>query len=1019
MNWSGLSDSVAMTGTLAQCPRCRTTVRLSRGLCLGCLLGSALDEVDTSPQDDFAELLAAVPASDSFRRLGNYEVFEEIGRGGMGVIYRARQRYSRRIVALKRVLTYHAESHQTLARFRREAEAASSLDHSNILPIYEVGETEQGIPYFSMKYAPGGSLAEIGPALRDKPREIVRLLAKVSRAVEYAHRQGILHRDLKPGNILLDALGEPLVSDFGLAKWLDTSTDLTRTLTIFGTPGYIAPEQARSSRTQLTPAADIYSLGAILFDLLTGRPPFLGEHALAVIQQASEKAAPKLRSLAPALDRDLQTICAKCLEREPKARYQSAGALADDLERWLRGHSITARPVLAPVGIWRWLKRNPALGSATIAALVFATAATFLFFSHKSKLPAAPSDKSIAVLPFENLSDKENVYFTQGIQDEILTKLANIADLRVTGRASVMEYQPAMTRDTRSIGRELGVAHLLTGSVQRAGNKLRVSVRLIDTRDDTQVWTKTYDRPLADVFSIETDITKTTAAQLHATVLPNEEIAIERPPTRDLTAFALYAQAKELVLKLGLTGNLRPTLEQAADLLDRAVSHDRKFLLAYCQLAFVHDLLYFFGHDHTPARLALAEAALQSALRINPNAGETHLAQARHLYYGYLKYDQARAELVLAERSLPNDPLIFQLRAFIGRRQNRWKEAEQDLKRALERDPRNFFILQQLSLLYEKDRRYPEIAAILDRALAIIPGDIDTRVDRAVVDLNWRADTQPLYTTIQSVLAEKPDAAKQIADSWLLLALCERDAPAAEHALTALGQDSFAPDAILLNHNFGEGLVARMTKDEAKARAAFTRARAEQEKILQEQPDYGPSVCVLGLIDAALGRKEDALREGRRALELLPPTKDAINGGHIQFFFAITCAWAGEKDLAIEQLATLAQTAGFVTYGTLKLHPFWDPLRGDPRFERIVASLAPQTGVTGESAGLPNKSIAVLPFANLSDKENVYFTQGIQDEILTDLANDSGPKSDQPDVRHAIPARNGTRCPRHRPGSRG
>ena len=720
--------------------------------------------------------------------------------------------------------------------------------------------------------------------MRDEPREIVVCLLKSRRAVEYAHRQGILHRDLKPGNILLDALGEPLVSDFGLAKWLDTSTDLTRTLTIFGTPGYIAPEQARGSRAQLTPAADIYSLGAILFDLLTGRPPFLGEHALAVIQQASEKAAPKLRSLAPGLDRDLQTICAKCLEREPKARYQSAGALADDLERWLRGHSITARPVLAPVGIWRWLKRNPALGSATIAALVFATAATFLFFSHKSKLPAAPSDKSIAVLPFENLSDKENVYFTQGIQDEILTKLANIADLRVTGRASVMEYQPAMTRDTRSIGRELGVAHLLTGSVQRAGNKLRVSVRLIDTRDDTQVWTKTYDRPLADVFSIETDITKTTAAQLHATVLPNEEIAIERPPTRDLTAFALYAQAKELVLKLGLTGNLRPTLEQAADLLDRAVSHDRKFLLAYCQLAFVHDLLYFFGHDHTPARLALAEAALQSALRINPNAGETHLAQARHLYYGYLKYDQARAELVLAERSLPNDPLIFQLRAFIGRRQNRWKEAEQDLKRALERDPRNFFILQQLSLLYEKDRRYPEIAAILDRALAIIPGDIDTRVDRAVVDLNWRADTQPLYATIQSVLAEKPDAAKQIADSWLLLALCERDAPAAEHALTALGQDSFAPDAILLNHNFGEGLVARMTKDEAKARAAFTRARAEQEKILQEQPDYGPSVCVLGLIDAALGRKEDALREGRRALELLPPTKDAINGGHIQFF---------------------------------------------------------------------------------------------------------------------------------------
>ena len=258
--------------------------------------------------------------------MGNYELLEEIGRGGMGVIYRARQRHSGRTVALKRILSYHAESRETLARFRREAEAASSLDHPNILPIYEVGETEEGIPFFSMKYAPGGSLQEVGPALRDDPQQIVRLLAKVTRAVESAHSQGILHRDLKPGNILLDARGEPLVSDFGLAKWLDTSTDLTRSLTIFGTPGYIAPEQAKGSGAQLTPAADIYSLGAILFDLFTGRPPFLGEHALAVIQQASEKPAPKLRSLAPALDRDLETICAKCLEREPQARYQSRRA---------------------------------------------------------------------------------------------------------------------------------------------------------------------------------------------------------------------------------------------------------------------------------------------------------------------------------------------------------------------------------------------------------------------------------------------------------------------------------------------------------------------------------------------------------------------------------------------------------------------------------------------------------------------------------------------------------------------
>src|SRR5438552_1392491 len=340
---NGISDSVRVHSDVVACEDCGSTSRIGRGLCLNCLLQGALAGVDA--KETLEQVLDEIDVRDADWRIGNYQVLEEIGRGGMGVIYRARQRHSRRIVALKRVLSYHADSRETLARFRREAEAAASLDHPNILPIYEVAESEDGVPFFSMKFAPGGSLQEVGPVLRDNPREVVRLIAKVTRAVQYAHRQGILHRDLKPGNILLDGRSEPLVSDFGLAKWLDTSSDLTRTLTIFGTPGYIAPEQARGPAAKLTSAADVYSLGAILFALFTGRPPFLGEHALAVIQQAAEKPAPKLRTLAPALDRDLQTICAKCLEREPTARYRSAGDLAEDLERWLAGHSIIARPV--------------------------------------------------------------------------------------------------------------------------------------------------------------------------------------------------------------------------------------------------------------------------------------------------------------------------------------------------------------------------------------------------------------------------------------------------------------------------------------------------------------------------------------------------------------------------------------------------------------------------------------------------------------------------------------------------
>ena len=340
-------------------------------------------------------------------RLGNYEILEEIGRGGMGVIYRARQRHSRRIVAVKRVLSYHSDSRETLARFRREAQAAASLDHPNILPIYEVNESDDGLPFFSMKFAPGGNLQEVGPALRNDPRQCVALVAKVARAVQYAHAKGILHRDLKPGNILLDARGEPLVSDFGLAKWLDTTSELTRTLTIFGTPGYIAPEQASGPAADLKPAADVYSLGAILFDLLAGRPPFLGAHALSVIRQAAESPAPKLRTLSKIADRDLETICAHCLERDPSARYPSAHDLAEDLERWLEGRPIIARQTLLPVRIWRWAKRNPKLVWSIAVSFVLAGAG-IAGWTTSSRLEAVVAKTHIArgsvtVAPFEDL----------------------------------------------------------------------------------------------------------------------------------------------------------------------------------------------------------------------------------------------------------------------------------------------------------------------------------------------------------------------------------------------------------------------------------------------------------------------------------------------------------------------------------------------------------------------------------------------------------------------------------------
>src|SRR5436190_17270813 len=422
-----------------KCPRCGAITRLNQGTCINCLLLEGLETKGEGSREAFESILVDANVADIQWRLGHYEILEEIGRGGMGVIYRARQQHSRRIVAVKRILAHEVNSHETLVRFRREAEAVASLDHPNILPIHEISESEEGLPFFSMKYAEGGSLRTAAPGLRTKPRESVRLMAKIARAIAYAHGKGVLHRDLQPGNILLDENGEPMVSDFGLAKWLDQASDLTRTLETLGTPGYIAPEQTECPAEKLTCAADIYSLGAILFYLLTGRPPFVGPNVLHVIHQAAATPAPRLRSLAPSLDRDLETIVGRCLESDPAARYKSAGALAEDLEHWLRREPIVARHTGVFTRGRKWVRRNPTT-TVLVALLVALGGAIGVMFWEKElphRLPPVPA--GVAVLPFENLSaNPENAFFADGVQDEILNNLAKIADLKVISRTSVM-----------------------------------------------------------------------------------------------------------------------------------------------------------------------------------------------------------------------------------------------------------------------------------------------------------------------------------------------------------------------------------------------------------------------------------------------------------------------------------------------------------------------------------------------------------------------------------------------------
>jgi TolB-like protein/Tfp pilus assembly protein PilF len=592
-----------------------------------------------------------------------------------------------------------------------------------------------------------------------------------------------------------------------------------------------------------------------------------------------------------------------------------------------------------------------------VAVLFFAVAlvVSFLSFFHRaspvttrsvSETAAPVGERSIAVLPFENLSDeKQNAYFADGVQDEILTNLARVADLKVISRTSTMQYKTGAQRNLREIAKTLGVSHVVEGSVQRSGGRVRVNAQLIDAKSDMQLWGQSYDRDIADVFAIENELAENIVSHLKSKLSPQEKAAIEQKPTTDLAAHDLYIQAKTLIAIADFSLLQAESLFEAVRLLNQAIERDPAFALAYYQLAHAHDRLYFGGTDHTPARLAMADAAIQSLSRLRPNSGEAHLALGKHLYWGYLDYDHAREELRLAQKSLPNDPLPFQILGFIDRRRGRWAESAKNLERAAELDPQNpaaAGVFQQIALSYEALRRYADAARALDRAIVLAPKDAALRVYRATMELYSHADPGPMTSTIEAILAQDSREAKNIADVWLYVSLCQRDFDGALHALAALPINGCYQDSIPFPRSWCEGVVAQMRGDKAAARVAFTSARTEAAKLVTQQPDYAEGLCVLGMIDAALGHKEDAIREGRRAVELLPVTKDAIGGSLLVQNLALIYAWTGEKDLAFEQLATAARIPGYLSYGQLRLHPYWDPLRSDPRFDKIVASLAPK-----------------------------------------------------------------------------
>lgn len=869
------------------CSECNSGSRLANGLCLNCLLHGALDDDAVAQQADaFKEALAGVKFRDGEWRIGEHEIIDEIARGGMGVIYRARELHSGRIVALKCILAYQGDSDQALARFRREAETAARLDHPNIVPIYHVGETADGAPFFTMKYAGNGSLLQARGALRPEPRQSIRLMAKVARAVQYAHERSVLHRDLKPGNILLDGRGEPLVSDFGLARCQEIA-GITRSLTSFGTPGYIAPEQADGPAAQLTPAADIYSLGAILFELLAGRLPFPGDNALGVLKQSMEKPAPKLRTLAPHLDRDLETICARCLERDPSARYRSAGNLAQDLENWLADLPITVRPV----GVWhrsrRWVRHNRGL-AAVLAAFCILGAGSLAWQLRAQKIQGAMQEnvlaaRSIAILPFYDLDTAR--------PDGSLTRVfaASLEDgLRALGPARVTTLEPSFLVGRDSIGKLInegsqnGARAILTGTIRGSQGRKRISFQLIDPATKEALFSHLSDGegqgPLLN--AVTRQVSPAIYSILSASDWSNLLLAKRDPGLRNLAANEAMT-AGRLIARSTVAD-----CDKAIALFKKAVEAEPNSSLAHTYLAMEASGRTYYNPDRS--FLALAKSEAQRALQLSPESAEAHRALSG-VYYQEGRFSEA---LEQALQTVEIGGLQDRLAMFLGMTLDMLGRPHQALG-------------------------WNQVAA----QLSVNPGDVDSLIgdcwtklvdDQQAERAYARAiELQPTssYGTVGMarlrLLEGNFEAAREICRS---LPVARGDAAeiAAQIEFFARKFDAALELYRTLNRanpNGGGSFYGAMTYCSAAGRAkqalgdiieakrvleeCLTRERANAER----EPDNPEALYRLAAVEASLGMTEAALSHLRKAVALgwvdyrslgLDPRFDSLHGPEFQ-----------------------------------------------------------------------------------------------------------------------------------------
>jgi eukaryotic-like serine/threonine-protein kinase len=890
------------------------------------------------------------------QRVGAYVIVRELGRGGMGTVFlaeRADGQFEKQ-VAIK-ILNRGADTAEILRRFRAERQILARLDHPNIARLLDAGTTDDGLPYFIMDYIVGVPVTRFAVAQRLSTRQRLELFLKICAAVEFAHRNLVVHRDIKPSNILANAEGEPKLLDFGIAKLLakdEAAAQLTTEAQQHLTPICASPEQAKGD--PITVATDIYSLGALLYEMLSDQKPHRfstarptrEELALVVGQQVPPlpSAVASDAQTARLLRGDLDAIVLFAMHKEPGMRYATVADLAADIRLHLAREPVVARHPTLGYRAKCLVKRNGSRLMASAAVVIVLAGVLFAFWARSQSareaagmrgvsVPALDIRKSIAVLPFESLGDNNSPsYFADGVQDNILTDLGKVGDLKVISRSGVAPYR-GKNRNMKQIGHDLGVANVLEGSVQISGDRVRINAQLIDTQTDTQIWAEQYDRKLEDIFALQSELAQTIAAQLKATLSTGEKAEISRQPTQDLQAYDLYLRARAAFYGEG--GPMaRENWNVAVSLLNRAIARDPKFTLAYCLLNKVYVLQYRFGEDHSPPHLAAAKDAAETALRLEPNREEARLALARYYYHGLSDYRRTEQELSRIPSSAPHEVEFFKLASLVERRLGKIAASIRDGEKAVELDPQNGELAVNLVQTYSGLRRFGDSERVANAAIARLRGASTKRV---LVVKNEAAlamgDVEGARAALDSI-HNKDDMDYQAARLWLYL--MERDYSGAKaFAAKATDEVKRMPSFWLIG-----AMVAHAQGNLEEARQANAEAKRIALASLLQRPDNPEALGELAFAEAALGRKEEALQHARHAAEILPPSLDAVAGPMCENRLAQVMAVTGDRDGAFEKLGKLVKLPFGLNYGDLKLNPMWDDLRDDPRFDRILAESA-------------------------------------------------------------------------------